>query len=49
MMDEATIKLECLKLAQTGDPEATVKAATVYYGWVMLPDKPKRGRPPKTN
>jgi hypothetical protein len=48
-MDEASIKLECLKLAQTGSPDATVKAAQIYYDWVMQPDKPKRGRPFKTN
>ena len=47
MMDESAIKLECLKLAQTGSPDATVKAAQVYYDWVTQSDKPKRGRPPK--
>jgi hypothetical protein len=48
MMDEAAIKLECLKLAQTGSPDATVKSAQIYYDWITQPDKPKRGRPPKS-
>jgi hypothetical protein len=48
MTDESAIKLECLKLAQTGSPDATVKAAQVYYDWIMKSDKPKLGRPPKT-
>ena len=47
MMDEVAIKLECLKLAQTGSPDATVRSAQIYYDWITQPDKPKRGRPPK--
>jgi len=48
-MEEHVVKLECLRLAQTGSPDLTVEAAQIYYNWVTKPDKPKRGRPPKTN
>tara|TARA_R110000823_G_scaffold197890_1_gene328965 strand:+ start:442 stop:609 length:168 start_codon:yes stop_codon:yes gene_type:complete len=46
-MDESVIKIECLRLAQTGSPDVTLKAAQIYYDWVMKSEKPKRGRPPK--
>ena len=46
-MDQYVIKLECFKLAQTGSPDVTVKAAQIYYDWVTKTDKPKLGRPPK--
>jgi len=48
-MEEYVIKLECLRLAQTGSPDVTVKAAQIYYDWITKSDKPKRGRPPKTD
>jgi|TARA_R110000824_G_scaffold10044_2_gene44530 hypothetical protein len=48
-MDEYVVKLECLRLAQTGNPDVTVKSAQIYYDWVTKPDKPKLGRPPKIN
>tara|TARA_R110000796_G_scaffold3960_2_gene15123 strand:+ start:414 stop:581 length:168 start_codon:yes stop_codon:yes gene_type:complete len=46
-MDEFVIKIECLRLAQTGSPDVTIRAAQIYYDWVMKSEKPKRGRPPK--
>ena len=45
MMDEEIIKLECLRLAQTGDPDASIASAQKYFDWVVC--KPKRGRPVK--
>jgi hypothetical protein len=47
MMDEEILKLECLRLVQTGNPDFTIIAAQIYYDWITKPDKPKRGRPPK--
>lgn len=50
MMEKEQIKLECIKLAHTGSPEATLKIAEQYYDWIVecenqdVPDKPKRKR-----
>ena len=49
-MDEAAIKLECLKLSHTGSPDMSIKIAQAYYEWITEKpsEPPKRmGRPPK--
>jgi len=49
-MDDAVIKLECLKLSHTGSPDVSIKIAQSYYEWVTKKDDPppkRMGRPPK--
>ncbi len=55
-MDDEQIRLECLKLAQSGDAQRTIEAAKLYYDWVCPPEVAigengvvmrRRGRPPK--
>jgi hypothetical protein len=55
-MDDEQIRLECLKLAQSGDAHRTIEAAKLYYDWVCPPEVAigengvvmrRRGRPPK--
>lgn len=58
MMDEEIIKLECLRLAQTGAPETSIASAQKYFDWIVggekkicckkkKAEKSKQGRPPK--
>jgi hypothetical protein len=57
-MDDAQIRLECLKISQCGSAELSLKAAKLFYDWVSPPEveiqeggtlvQRRRGRPPKT-
>lgn len=56
-MEDAQIRLECLKIAQCGNAELSLKAAKLFYDWVLPPEvevmesgqlvQRRRGRPPK--
>ncbi len=47
-MEEHIIRLECLRLAQTGSPEVTIRAAQVYFDWIVnRQDQGRLEMPPK--